>query len=102
MFVLIETNSLQLLFRTHETHQHRKMINKMLSLKSQLAVESHRAELSTSSTCCLCELVYLEKLAFHLLLALSLALIVYAAIEPQIKGGDNAFVVKLMDYNLMY
>ncbi|CAG8452063.1 4543_t:CDS:2 [Acaulospora morrowiae] len=55
----------------------------MLSLKSQLEIKSHRAELSTSS---IYELAHWEKLAFHLLLALSLALIFYAAIEPQIRG----------------
>ncbi|CAG8441159.1 10738_t:CDS:2 [Acaulospora colombiana] len=71
----------------------------LLSLKTQLAVESHRAELSTSPTSCIFDLAQSEKIVFHLLLALSLALLVYAAIEPQIRGESDTIVINLMDYN---
>ncbi|CAG8459864.1 1988_t:CDS:2 [Scutellospora calospora] len=60
--------------------------NMFTHIKDQFSINSYRVDISTS---CLHELEQWENLLFHSLVGLSLALIVYAALEPYINGPEE-------------
>lgn len=73
--------------------------NMFTNIKGQFAINAYRVDISTS---CLHELEPWENLLFHLLVALSLALIVFAAFQPYVKGNENVLAINLIDHNLVH
>jgi len=68
------------------------------SIRTQIAIKHHIVDISTSaSTSCLVELGPWERTLIHSLIALSLALVFYAAWDPRVEG--NILAVKLIEHN---
>ena len=68
------------------------------SIRTQISINHHIVDISTSAnTSCLVELGPWERTLVHSLVALSLALVFYAAWDPRIEG--DLFATKLIEYN---
>ncbi|CAG8809476.1 8779_t:CDS:1, partial [Dentiscutata erythropus] len=59
------------------------VFNMFTNIKCQIAINAYRVDISTSC------LEPWESLLFHLLVALSLALFIFAAFEPYVKGNEG-------------
>jgi hypothetical protein len=76
----------------------KSLISSIRTIRTQITINHHIVDISTSSsTSCLVELGPWERTLIHSLIALSLALVVYAAWDPRVEG--DLLAAKLIEHN---
>jgi len=75
----------------------KSLISSIRTIRTQISINHHIVDISTSSSTCLVELGPWERTLIHSLIALSLALVVYAAWDPRVEG--DLLAVKLIEHN---